>query len=218
MAETSKPPPAKAGMSRFIMFFMIILTVFVLFDPTLRSALGGAMSFVMNPIIGFGGAYPILTLLFAGMITSTVSIAGRHFFVDWVAQAKTQKIMSAFNKERRDAMMKQNLAKLKKLNEMSSEIMQDSMKQTMNQMKPLAFTMLIIIVLFAWLYSFIAYEAVDTAYSVPWAFNANLVHSTLLPNWLLVYILISIPFGQVVGRLLKYFTFKKTLRERGILD
>lgn len=205
-------------MSRFIMFFMIILTVFVLFDPTLRSALGGAMSFVMNPIIGFGGAYPILTLLFAGMITSTVSIAGRHFFVDWVAQAKTQKIMSAFNKERRDAMMKQNLAKLKKLNEMSSEIMQDSMKQTMNQMKPLAFTMLIIIVLFAWLYSFIAYEAVDTAYSVPWAFNANLVHSTLLPNWLLVYILISIPFGQVVGRLLKYFTFKKTLRERGILD
>lgn len=218
MAEEAKPPTAKAGMSRFVMFFMIILTIFILFDPTLRAALGGAMSFVMNPIIGFGGAYPIVTLLFAGMLTSSISIVGRHFFVDWVEMARTQKIMSAFNKERRDAMMKQNMAKLKRLNEMQSEIMGDSMKQTMNQMKPLAFTMVIIIIIFAWLYSFIGLTAINTAYSVPWAFDSNLVHSTVLPNWLLVYILISIPFGQVVGRLLKYFSFRRKLRERGILE
>jgi uncharacterized membrane protein (DUF106 family) len=132
--------------------------------------------------------------------------------------ARNQKIMSAFNKERREAMMSQNMAKLKRLNEMSPEIMQKGMSQSMNQLKPMAFTMIIIIVIFSWLYSFVSDFAVDPKYSVPWAFNTNMLSSTVLPNWVLVYALISIPFGQVVQRILKYFSFKKKLREKGVLE
>lgn len=218
MVEEAQPPTPSGGASRFIMLFMIMMTFFIILNPEMRSALGGAMAFVMNPVIGFNGAYPILTLLFAGMMTSTISILGRHFFVDWVEMAKSQKIMSAFNKERRDAMMKQNMAKLKRLNEMSPEIMQEGMSQSMNQLKPMAFTMIIIIVIFSWLYTFVSVTALDPKFSVPWDFDSNMNKATILPHWVLVYALISIPFGQVVTRVLKYFSFKKKLRERGVLE
>ncbi|MCK4445173.1 MAG: DUF106 domain-containing protein, partial [Thermoplasmata archaeon] len=157
-------------------------------------------------------------LLFAGMMTSTVSILGRHIFVDWVEMARSQKIMSAFNKERREAMMKRNTAKLERLNAMSPEIMKNATKQSMNQLKPMAFTMIIIIVIFSWLSIFVSTTAVDTKFSSPWDFNADLLDTTVLPHWLMVYALISIPFGQVITRLLKHFSFKKKLREKGVLE
>lgn len=218
MDEGAQPQPGGGGVSRFIMMFMIMMTLFIILDPNMRSALGGAMTVLMNPLIGFNGAFPLLTLLFAGMITSTISILGRHFFVDWVEMARSQRIMSAFNKERREAMMSRNMAKLERLNKMSPEIMQQATKQSMNQLKPMAFTMIIIIVIFSWLYSFISTYAVDPKFSVPWDLNSNLTAVTLLPHWVMVYALISIPFGQVVTRLLKYFSFKKKLREKGVLD
>ncbi len=218
MDERPQPQPGGGTASRFIMMFMIMMTLFIILDPNMRSALGGAMALVMNPLIGFGGAYPLLTLLIAGMITSSISILGRHFFVDWVQMAKSQKIMSAFNKERREAMMKQNMAKLKRLNEMSPEIMQQATKQSMNQLKPMAFTMIIIIVIFSWLYSYVSGYAIDPKFSVPWELNSNLLKSTVLPHWVMVYALISIPFGQIITRVLKYFSFKKKLRERGVLE
>ncbi len=218
MDEGTQPQPGGGGASRFIMMFMIMMTLFIILDPNMRSALGGAMTLVMNPLIGFNGAFPLLTLLFAGMITSSISILGRHFFVDWVEMARSQRIMSAFNKERREAMMSRNMVKLERLNKMSPEIMQQATRQSMNQLKPMAFTMIIIIVIFSWLYSFISSFAVDPKFSVPWDLNSNLNAVTVLPHWVMVYALISIPFGQVVTRLLKYFSFKKKLREKGVLD
>jgi uncharacterized membrane protein (DUF106 family) len=219
MDERAQPQPGGGGgASRFIMMFMIMMTLFIILDPNMRSALGGAMTLVMNPLIGFNGAFPLLTLLFAGMITSSISILGRHFFVDWVEMARSQKIMSAFNKERREAMMSRNMAKLERLNKMSPEIMQKATRQSMNQLKPMAFTMIIIIVIFSWLYSFISSYAVDPKFSVPWDLNSSLNAVTVLPHWVMVYALISIPFGQVITRLLKYFSFKKKLREKGVLE
>jgi uncharacterized membrane protein (DUF106 family) len=218
MVEETEQRPRSGGASRFIMMFMVMMTFLIILNPDLRSALGGAMAYVMNPVIGFNGEFPLLTLLIAGMMTSSISILGRHFFVDWVEMARNQKVMSAFNKERRQAMMTQNMAKLKRLNEMSPEIMQAGMSQSMNQLKPMAFTMIIIIVIFSWLYSFVSIYAIDPKFSVPWAFDTSMLSATVLPNWVLVYALISIPFGQVVQRILKYFSFKKKLREKGVLE
>ena len=36
--------------------------------------------------------------------------------------------------------------------------------------------------------------------------------SNLLPNWVLLYSLMTLPFGQVLQRLLKLFSFSKKLR------
>jgi len=52
-------------MSRFATIFALVLAMFVLFDPTLRSALGSLVGYGLEPLIGFGGKYPVFTLFLA---------------------------------------------------------------------------------------------------------------------------------------------------------
>ena len=70
--------------------------------------------------------------------------------------------------------------------------------------------MLVVIPIFAWL-------SVDrhlgtAVVDVPWASNVDLNALNVFPNWVLLYSLISIPFGQILGRALRYVQFRKRLR------
>jgi uncharacterized membrane protein (DUF106 family) len=49
--------------------------------------------------------------------------------------------------------------------------------------------------------------------AVPWSYNVDLNALNLFPNWVLLYSLISIPFGQILSRLLRYYDFRKRLNE-----
>jgi uncharacterized membrane protein (DUF106 family) len=204
------PAPAGGGMSRLLTIFIFVLAIFVLFDPTLREALGTWVGYVLYPLVGFGGAYPVLTLVITGVFMAALTIVIRHFFTDYVAQAESQKIVSAFNKELRQARIDNNTFKLKKLLEMQPKILQKSMAQSTTQLKLMPVTMIIIIPIFAWVSVFINAEP-STLFAVPWAYNADLNAMYIFPAWVLLYSLISIPVGQVVGRGLRYFSFKKRL-------
>ncbi len=204
-------PAAKSGgTSRLITIFIFVLAIFVLFDPTLRDALGKIVGYGLNPLVGFNGAYPVLTLVITGVFMAVLTIVVRHFFTDYVAQAESQKIVGAFNKELRQARKDNNTFKLKKLLEMQPKILQKSMAQSTTQLKLMPVTMIIIIPIFAWISVFIN-ASPSTLFAVPWAFNADLNASYLFPTWVLLYSLISIPAGQVVARGLRYFSFKKRL-------
>jgi uncharacterized membrane protein (DUF106 family) len=74
-------------------------------------------------------------------------------------------------------------------------------------------TMLVIIPIFAWLANFIYLDLSSTSFSVPWAFDASMKSSNVLPNWVLLYSLLTLPFGQVLTRVLKYFSFRRRLRD-----
>jgi uncharacterized membrane protein (DUF106 family) len=54
-------------------------------------------------------------------------------------------------------------------------------------------------------------HVVSTTFSVPWSFNNDLNGIYVLPSWILLYSLVSLPFGQVLMRTLRYFSFKKRL-------
>jgi len=95
---------------------------------------------------------------------------------------------------------------------MQPKVMEESMKQTTTQMKLMPVTMLIIIPIFAWLAVFVG--NMDSALiTVPWSKVADLNDTYVLPSWVLLYSLISIPFGQVLSRGLRYFSFKRRLKE-----
>jgi uncharacterized membrane protein (DUF106 family) len=200
------------GMSRFFTIFMFILAVFVLFDPVLRDALGNIVGMGLGPVIGFGGNYPTLTLILAGMVMTGLTIVVRHFFTDYVQQAESQKIVSAFNKELRKARMENNTFKTKKLMEQQPKIMEKSMKMTGSQLKLMPVTLLIVIPIFAWVAVFM-YQVTSPLIAVPWSYNVdlNILAMGFFPNWVLLYSLISIPFGQILSRLLRYYDFKKRL-------
>jgi uncharacterized membrane protein (DUF106 family) len=204
--------PQGGGMSRLLTIFIFVFALFVLFDPTLREALGNLVGYVLYPLVGFGGAYPVLTLVITGVFMAVLTIVVRHFFTDYVAQAESQKIVSAFNKELKQARKDNNTFKLKKLLEMQPKILQKSMAQSSTQLKLMPVTMIIIIPIFAWVSVFINSEP-STLFAVPWSYQADLNAIYVFPAWVLLYSLISIPVGQVVGRGLRYFSFKQRLDE-----
>jgi uncharacterized membrane protein (DUF106 family) len=200
------------GMSRFFTIFMFILAVFVMFDPVLRDALGNIVGMGLGPVIGFGGNYPTLTLILAGIVMTGLTIVVRHFFTDYVQQAESQKIVGAFNKELRKARLDNNTFKTKKLMEQQPKIMEKSMKMTGSQLKLMPVTLLIVIPIFAWV-AFFMNQVTSPLIAVPWSYNVdlNILAMGFFPNWVLLYSLISIPFGQILSRLLRYYDFKKRL-------
>jgi len=213
-APGQRPGAPKQNMSGQLMIMLVMFfAISILFTPELRMILGNAVGFVFFPAIGFGGLFPIITLMLAGMLMILLSTVLRHFFVDWVSQARNQRIVSAFQKEFRKARLENNTYKIKKLTEVQAEIMQKSMSGMNSQMKLMPITMAVIIPVFAWLYIFVSFDVPTTIISVPWYWNTDLNASSVLPNWILLYSLVTLPFGQVLARVLKYFSFRKRLLE-----
>lgn len=211
-AAPTGAPTSGSSMSRFATIFILILAIFVLFDPALRSALGTAMGYALNPLVGFGYQYPVLTLFITGMLMTGLTMLVRHFFTDYVEQAESQKIVSAFNQELRKARLENNTYKIKKLMEQQAGIMQRSLKSSTTQLKLLPVTMLIVIPIFAWVAVFMV-NVHSPIISVPWSASVDLNALTIFPNWVLLYSLVSIPFGQILARALRWYDFRKRLRK-----
>jgi uncharacterized membrane protein (DUF106 family) len=208
------PPDPKKQMSQFITIFIFVFAMFVLFDQGLRNWLGGLVGIVLEPLVGFDGTIPVVTLFLTGIIMTGLSVILRHFFTDYVGQAESQKIVGAFNKELQKARVENNKYKIKKLTEEQPKILKRSMDMSTSQMKMMPITMLAIIPIFAWLSVWITGLGPSAVVNVPWAMNVPLQQTMyLLPNWVLLYSLISIPAGQVLGRTLRYVEFRKRLRE-----
>jgi uncharacterized membrane protein (DUF106 family) len=206
-------PPRPAFGSQLVMLMAFMVALIVLFDNNLRQALGGIVGLGLMPLVGFAGRYPVITLVCTGLIMTFFSVTVRHLFIDWVAMAKNQRMMSAFQKELREARTSNNTFKLKKLTEIQPQMTAQSLKTTQAQFKLMPITMLVVIPIFAWLANFVYLDLSSTIFSVPWEFNADMKNSNVLPNWILLYSLTTIPFGQVLQRTLKYYSFSKRLHK-----
>jgi len=206
------PAAPKPSSGTFMTIFMLGLALIVLLDQGLRSWLGEIAGYIFNPVIGFDYQYPIITLCLAGLFMTALTTSLRPLFTDFVKQAESQKIVSAYNKELRQARVENNMYKIKKLLELQPKIMEKSLEQTKNQFKLMPISMLIIIPIFAWLAVFVG-DLDSTLFAVPWSNVANFDDSYLLPSWILVYSCVTIPFGQILARTMRYFSFKKRLKE-----
>jgi len=198
------------GGGQIMILMVMFLAITLLFNTSTRALIGNAIGVVFYPVFGFGGSYPIVTLLLAGTLMIFVSTILRHFFVDWVSQARNQRIVSAFQKEFRKARLDKNLYKIKKLTEVQREVMAKSMSGMQTQMKLMPVTMAVIIPVFAWLSIFV-YQLPSSMFSAPWYWSSDLVGINVLPNWILLYSVLTMPFGQILSRMLKYFSFRKRL-------
>jgi len=205
-------PPKPDLANQMILLAAFMIAIIIMFNNDYRQGLGKIVGVPLTPLVGFNGAQPILTLLFTGLIMSFFSISVRHLFVDWVEQARNARITSAFQKELRQARMSNNTYKLKKLSELQPQMMAQSLKASQTQMKLMPVTMIVIIPIFAWLANFVYIDVASTTFAVPWELNADLKHSNVLPNWIILYSLLTLPFGQVLTRGLKYLSFSKRLR------
>ena len=204
--EKDQKPVAPKG--QFAQIFLFMLVLFVLFDQRLRMYLGNAVGFVLNPLIGFGGRLPILTILLAALIMISASTVVRHMLVDWVKVARISNTMRSFQKAMADARKSRDPKRIEQLSKFQTKLMSLQSELSSSQMKPMAATMLIVIPLFAWLYQFVA--SLDYQFfTAPWNLHVEMFKSTVLPHWILFYSAISVPFGSLLQKLLKYYSWKE---------
>ena len=191
----------------FAMGIMFIIMIY-------REQVGMYLNVVFK-YIGFQGEFPVSTLIIAGLIMTSLSSIIRSVMSDPIKMAKNQHIQKEFNQEMRTARLENNLYKTKKLTEQQPKIMAASMSASQDQMKVMPVTMLIVIPIYAWVFYFInvtAREAGNILINVPWSV-VDLTSSFILPSWILIYTLISIPIGQLVNKTVRHFLLKKRLAE-----
>src|SRR5437773_4028495 len=219
--EASPPatPRAPPSFSRFIMIFLGLIAIYAIISPEVAVGFASIANGALFPVIGFGGAMPTVTILLAGMLTTTISSVIRYHYTNWVKMARTQKVMGAWRKEQMEAMRKGQQTKLEKLKEAQQSFLKDSMEVQMAPMKSTAWTMFMFIVVFTWLRLFVDHTLGNLGnqwIAVPWSTHVFLNDANVFPNWVLLYSLLAIPFGQIVIRLLKYVRFKRRLDTMGV--
>jgi uncharacterized membrane protein (DUF106 family) len=170
---------------------------------------------VLNPIIGFDHKFPALTILLAAIIMVGLSTGVRHLFIDWIHMARIQSVMRAYQKSLREARAKRDTKRIEELQKAQPKLMGLQAELSGAQMKPMTFTFLIIIPLFAWLSQYV--EGITYPFfAAPWnthidMFGSNgiIFGTSVLPHWILFYTAISIPFGALVQKALKFFSWRE---------
>ncbi len=215
-----RPAFGKGSFQRFIMIFLGMLALFSFIDPGLSQGFATVAGAVLYPVIGFGGRFPAITILLAGMLTTSISSILRHYHMDWVKMARNQKVMAAFRKENMEAMRKGNQSKIAKMKKIQQGLMKENSEVSLNSMKPMIYTFFLFIVLFVWLRVFVDQTLITLGnmyIAVPWAHQVYLEYVPLwLPSWILLYSLLAIPIGQVITRVLKYISFRRKLEAMGL--
>ena len=193
------------GSQMMLLLFFFLMILFIM--PTFGPILGTYAGYALEPLIGFGGNYPVLTLVFAGLIVVTCSSLLTNLFTDWKAMGKAQETSRAFQKEITKARKEGNTNKVNKLMKMQPQIMKMTTESSSGMMKPMVFLMIIIWPIFIWLRSFLSGLPYHY-FTVPWSNDVFLFDSTLPGGvWLWIYLIVSIVFGQLIRQGLKILTF-----------
>ena len=191
----------------YLMLFMIII-LFIM--PTLGPYLGYYFGLILQPLIGFNGGFPVLTVAFAGLIVVLLSSLLTNFFTDWKKMGEMQEMSRAFQKEMSEARKTGNTNKVNKLMKMQPQIMKKQTEASGGMMKPMLFLIIFIWPIFMWLRAFLA--GLDHYYfTVPWA---NQVSFFSYPfsfgqAWLWLYLIFSMIFGQMIRHGLKWISWSE---------
>ncbi|MGC9138333.1 MAG: DUF106 domain-containing protein [Thermoplasmata archaeon] len=194
-------------------FVILMLVMFIIIIPEVRDAFAIGVGFVFTPLLGFGGRFPILTMIFAGLFLTIINMYARHYFIDWFQMARLQEKTRYISRKIREAYRSRDMGKLEKYRKIQQKIMMEQMKSQQDQMKPMLITMVIVIAIFSWLYYFLAHAQVKL-FNTPWAMNIDITGGfSFFPNWLILYTFFTIPLGYFVTYIFKLYEFRKRLRQ-----
>ena len=110
-----------------LLMLMILMMLMFFIMPYFGPILGYYFGLVLKPVIGFGGNFPVLTLLFSGLLVVLLSSLLTNFFTDWKRMGESQETTRAFQREITKARREGNTNRVNRLMKMQPEIMR---KQT----------------------------------------------------------------------------------------
>ncbi len=204
----SPPPPQPPGGSMLMMLGIMVLMTLLIMNPSIRNSLGDTADPILSPILP-EEAYFVFTVLILGSFSMTMNTILRNFFTDPMAQAHIGHRQGQVRKMLNDARMSRDTILQEKATTLQQQMMPEQLKVQMGAMKPMMFTMIFIIAIFAWLTMAVENFRVDYV-SLPWVSEWNLLEDKFLffPAWICAYICMSAPLGRVIDRHIKLFRYR----------
>lgn len=204
----SPPPPQPPGGSMLMMLGVMVMMTLLIMNPSIRNSLGDTADPILSPILP-EEAYFVFTVLILGSFSMTMNTVLRNFFTDPMAQAHIGHRQGQVRKMLNDARMSRDTILQEKATTLQQQMMPEQLKVQMGAMKPMMFTMIFIIAIFAWLTRAVENFRVDYV-SLPWASEWNLLEDKFLffPAWICAYICMSAPLGRVIDRHIKLFRYR----------
>ncbi len=212
-AQSRQPPqqmPQGTGQMFIVMIFMLVM-LFAFLNPSVRAVAVRVTGDVLDPLIGFGGLYPTITIMFAELVVVLLGTSLRVIYTDFIQQARIQKHLAALRVHHRQAMKERDQVKLKKIQKIQGSYMMENTQQMNRQFKVMPITIIVIFPLFAWLSVFLL-ALPYPVFAVPWAARVYFGQSIIFfPAWVFLYGLLGLPFTIVYQRFLRYFILKRRL-------
>ena len=189
-----------------IMFFAFIVMFASL---TYRNEVGKALDVVLGPFADFVGEFLIIILILS-LITGIYTSIVQKYTMNWELMAKSkeyQKQIRDLQKEYMEAKKENNQHKMKKIEKKRTEVMrkqtQFSGEMFKQQMKPMAYIMIITIPIFMWIWMYVENQpAMVVTFPLFGVTELSSAFIFGLPFWVLWYMMCSIPLTQVVRKAL----------------
>jgi uncharacterized membrane protein (DUF106 family) len=190
------------------MLLMMLLMMVLVINPSIRTTLGNMADPILAPALP-EERFVILTLLILGSSSMVVNTVLRNIFMDPIAQAHIAHRQSQVRQIMNEARLSRDSALQDKAMTLQQQMMPEQLEVQMGAMKPMMFTMVFIIAIFAWLTTAVESFRVDYI-SLPWAPEWNLENGRFLffPAWICAYISLSAPLGRVVDRHIKLIRYR----------
>ncbi len=204
---TGGDAPQAGGQMMFFLLLMILMMMLVM-NPNVRASLMNYADPILKPIVPQNSIIlMVFTLGSASMVINTIL---RSFFMDPIAQAHIAHRQREIGKMAQEARLDQNKVALDTAMKMREKMLPDQMAVQMGAFKPMMFTMIFIIAIFAWLASSVENFRVDYI-SLPWNTKWELIDDKvmwIIPVWVFAYICMSAPLGRIIDRHIKLIRYK----------
>ncbi len=204
----------KATMSSMMIMLitMFMLIAILPFYPVLSAFMGP----YIYAALGFGGKYPIITIILMAVILGSLTTILRELVTDWKKMIRYQHKMNQWMKAYREALQKKNTYMIKKLQEAQVELLSEQADVMKKQQYLYPITMILVIPMFAGLYGALykmSGGAPELFIALPWEPHWNLFDVRyVFPNWLLIYSGVSLIFGTALTNLINYIRLRRILK------
>lgn len=190
-----------------MLMFMILMTVLIM-TPSIRTTLGSTADPLLSPLLP-EESYFVITVMILGLFSMTLNTVIRNFFVDPMDQAHIGHRQGQVRQVMNEARMSRDPILQEKAMTLQQQMMPEQLKVQMGAMKPMMFTMVFIIGIFAWLTTAVETFRVDYV-SLPWAPEWHLLDGRFLffPAWICCYICMSVAYGRVLDRHIKLARYR----------
>jgi uncharacterized membrane protein (DUF106 family) len=195
----------KKQIDRFLLAFGFSLMFgIMILGEDFRQSVGKTVGALMDPVLILVGQENFhLVLLIMASITAIYASLIQKYTIDWDLMRNTQERMKSFQKEFREAQLSQNTYMLKKLEDQRKEMMEDQMKMSKQQFKPMAYISIISLPLFMWAYYYISGHEAATMVFPFWG-EQLLTTPAFGPiqHWIYWYFIASLGVSQLIRKAL----------------